>query len=180
MNQDFSQDFDTVFRILRTKDARFFASKLFTESFGDIFPAPANLGEDVSADNWYQYVALYKWPDGLIETVGFCNWIRYREVYLGGGLCVKGDFYRRLPRSHWNACRERGGVAQMVMEFAATELNDATAWFSHCGDKRAMIVDERVGFEKTSFEHLIVKWFKRIPAVEQDELCHCIAQLGPF
>jgi len=175
--------FDTSFQVIWPANAEFFASGLFFESFGGGFPAPAPIslaGVEIPQENWFQCVALYKWPDGLIETVGFCNWIRCGEVYLEGGLCVKGSFYKRLPREHWKECRTRGGVAQLMMEAGAARLNDLPAWFGYCGDKRALIVDRRVGFKDTAYPYLIAKWFKDLPAAEQDQLSAKIAQIGPF
>ncbi len=108
------------------------------------FPVPRdNCGLSIPTppENWRQYVAFYKWPDGAIEAVGFCNWIKYGEVYLEGGMCVRRNFYRRLPRQHWDACKDSGGLAQIIMESAARELTDCSAWFGYCGDKKAMLVE---------------------------------------
>jgi hypothetical protein len=169
--------------IFSAPDAAFFASALFVESFAHPFPVPrddAGLAVSTPVPGWHQYVALYRWPTGLIETVGFCNWVRFGEVYLEGGMCVKRDFYRRLPREHWRECRARGGIAQLIMESAATELNDCAAWFGYCGDRQAMIVDKRVGYEETRFPHLIVKWFQNRDPAEQNQLIEDIARIGPF
>src|SRR4029077_13212470 len=103
-------------------NAEFFAADLFYESFAIHFPVPRdNCGLPIPTPptNWRQYVAFYKWSDDHIEPVGFCNWIRFDEVYLEGGLCVRRNFYRRLPRAHWTECMDAGGVAQVLMESAA-------------------------------------------------------------
>jgi hypothetical protein len=175
--------FHDCFHIARFANAQFFARELFVASFRQPFPVPRDhcgLPIPTPPENWRQYVAFYKWPDGRIETVGFCNWIRYGDVYLEGGMCVDRTFYRRLPREHWLACKAHGGVAQLMMEAAAAELDDCAAWFGYCGDKKAYIVDARIGYRPTSREHLIVKWFRDVPPGEQQALEEKVGAIGPF
>lgn len=112
--------------------------------------------------------------------MGFCNWIRHGDVYLEGGMCVRENVYRRMPREHFRQCREQGGIAQMMMATAARELDDAAAWFGYCGDAKAMAVDLRAGYMRTRHPHLIVKWFREIAAHEQERLIESIAAIGPF
>jgi hypothetical protein len=71
-------------------------------------------------------------------------------------------------------------VAQLVMEAAAAELDDGAAWFGYCGDKKAYIVDARVGYRPTRREHLIVKWFRDVPPGEQQALEEKVGAIGPF
>jgi len=170
-------------RIFDARNAAAYASDLFRESFNAPFPVPRdNCGLSIPTPpaNWRQYVALYRWPDGSEETVGFCNWIKYRDVYLEGGMCVKKSFYRRLPRAEFHDIHARGGVAQMMMEAAARELTDCKAWFGYCGDAKALAVDLRAGYETTDHKYLIVKWFADLPANERRALVDSIAAIGPF
>jgi hypothetical protein len=120
---------EDVLKIARRSDAQALAAPLFKEAFNAEFPVPRDncgLSFPTPPANWSQYVATYTWPDGSEEAVGFCNFIRYKDVYLEGGMCVKAGFYRRLPKSHWEACRSQGGIAQMMMQTAANELNTAS------------------------------------------------------
>lgn len=175
--------FDESFHVTCLANAEFFAGALFFASFAQPFPVPRdNCGLPIPTppENWRQYVAFYKWSDQHIEPVGFCNWIRYGDVYLEGGMCVDRTFYRRLSKAHWLACKSRGGVAQMVMEAAAKELDDCAAWFGYCGDKKAYIVDTRVGYRPTSRKYLIVKWFRDVPRAEQEALEARVGAIGPF
>ena len=174
---------DDSLRIFDAGNAERYAAELFRECFGAPFPVPregCGLPIPTPAQNWRQYVAIYRWPDGREETVGFCNWIRHGDVYLEGGMCVRENVYRRLPREHFREIRERGGIAQMMMETAARELNDAIAWFGHCGDAKAMAVDLRAGYVTTNHKHVIVKWFREVPAQERQQLIDSIAAIGPF
>jgi hypothetical protein len=170
-------------RILEVPNAAALASGLFRECFNQDFPVPRdNCGLSIPTppENWHQFVAIYRWPDSTEETVGFCNWIRYRDVYLEGGMCVQRAFYRRLPRDHWKECSERGGLAQMMMQAAAARLNDCTAWFGFVGDKKALAADLRAGYQLTNHDKLIVKWFAPIPEDERGALIDSIAAIGPF
>lgn len=95
-------------------------------------------------------------------------------------MCVKGNFYRRMPREHFRACREHGGIAQMMMESVARELNDCVAWFGYCGDAKALAVDLRAGYRTTRHPHLIVKWFADVSEAEKNRLVDAIAAIGAF
>ena len=177
------KSFSESLHVVGFANAEFFAANLFYESFAIAFPVPRdNCGLSIPTppDKWRQYVAFYKWSDAEIEPVGFCNWIRYGDVYLEGGLCVKRNFYWRLPRQHWEACRSAGGVAQIVMETAARELNDCAAWFGYCGDRKALIVNTRIGYESTRHKYVIVKWFADLDQDKQRALEDRIAAIGPF
>lgn len=175
--------FSESLHVVDLPNAAYFAADLFRENFGTAFPEPqSHVGTSNSSSvrTWHQYVAFYKWSDTQIEVVGFCNWIRHESVYLEGGMCVRRNFYRRLPKDHWQSCKELGGIAQIVMEAAAKELNDADAWFGYCGDRKAFLVDARVGYRPTTYPFLIVKWFRDLPQARQEEIERHIAKLGPF
>ena len=177
------KSFTESLHVARFSNAEFFARDLFYDSFALPFPVPRdNCGLSIPTppENWHQYVAFYKWSDASIEAVGFCNWIRHGDVYLEGGMCVQRRFYRRLSRDHWEACRASGGVAQMIMEKAARDLTDCVAWFGYCGDKRAAIVDARVGYLPTRYKYLIVKWFSQLVEAEKRILEDKIAAIGAF
>ncbi|MCY7389513.1 MAG: hypothetical protein LH481_15880 [Burkholderiales bacterium] len=175
--------FDDALNILETKDAARHAGALFQASFNAAFPVPAGyriLETEIRPEDWHQFVAIYTWPDGTAECVGFCNWIKYKDIYLEGGLAVQKSFYRRLPKAHFADCAARGGIAQMVMETAATQLTDCVAWFGHCGDAKALKVDLRAGFIPTRHSYLIVKWMKALSAHDKQIWIDDIARIGPF
>jgi len=170
-------------RIFDAGNAQALAADLFRESFNTDFPVPrtnAGLSFPTPPENWRQYVAVYRWPDGTEETVGFCNWIKHGDVYLEGGMCVSKTIYRRMPKDHFRECQARGGIAQMMMEQAARELTDCKAWFGYCGDAKALAVDLRAGYVITEHKYLIVKWFAAVPEGERKALIDSIAALGPF
>ncbi len=168
---------------VRVPNADFFAAQLFVDSFAQPFPIPRDncgLAIPTPPAAWRQFVALYRWPDDRVETVGFCNWIRFNDVYLEGGLCVRPGFYRRLPRAQFAECAERGGVAQIMMDAAAAELNDCPAWFGFCGDYKSYRVCLRAGFVPTGRKFLIARWFGDVSDGEKSRLVDMIAAIGPF
>lgn len=176
--------FHDSLRIFDAGNAKPYAAELFAECFGGAaFPEPrdgAGLSVPTPTENWRQYVAVYRWPDGREETVGFTNWIKFDEVYLGGGMCVRKNFYRRLSRDHFRECRAAGGVAQMILEASARSLTDCKALFGYCGDAKAMAVDLRAGFTPTAYSHVIVKWPRPLPEAEAKALIDAVARIGPF
>ena len=173
---------DTSLRVFLAQDAEHLARALFRESFNADFPVPHDNALPVPTPprNWRQYVATYRWPDGREETVGFCNWILWRRVYLGGGMCVQKTFYRRMPREQFAELQRRGGIAQMLLETAFRELEDCVGWFGYCGDKKALAVDLRAGFQLTRHPLVVVKWRGDLPAAQREELVDAVAAIGPF
>ena len=161
-------------RVERFDNAASYAGELFRESFGSAFPVPPDGG------GWAQYVAFYRWDDGRNEPVGFCNYLPYGSVWLEGGLCVRRTFYSRLPPKEGEECRALGGVAQLIMETAARELQDCDAWFAYIGDERSLKVCTRVGYRPTDREYVMVKWFRTLPPEREAELIEKVAALGPF
>jgi len=167
-------------RFFRTADAPRIAGELFRECFKADFPVPREgaLPIPTPPENWRQFVGVYTWPDGREEAVAFCNWIKYGDAYIGGGMCSRESVYRRLPREEFRAIREQGGLAQMIQAHAWTELTDCKAWFGYCGDGKAMAVDLRFGYVPTRHPHLIVRW--RDNATPDDALVDAVAAIGPF
>lgn len=177
------KSFDDSLQVSFFRNAQYFAADLFYESFALPFPVPrenAGLSIPTPPANWWQEVAFYRWSATHLEPVGFCNWIRYADCYLCGGMCVRNNFYRRLSREHWAACRERGGVAQIILETAFRELTDCVAWFGYCGDKKAYVVDIRAGYQPTRHPYVIVKWNSDLTDAQRRDLEDRIAGIGPF
>ena len=177
------KSFEESLHVSFFRNAEYFAADLFYESFRIPFPVPrenSGLSIPTPPENWRQEVAFYKWSETNLEAVGFCNWIRYANCYLCGGMCARNNFYRRLPREHWIACRERGGIAQIMLETAFRDLTDCTAWFGYCGDKKAYIVDIRSGYQPTRHPYVIVKWNADLADAQRRELEDRIAAIGPF
>jgi hypothetical protein len=177
------KSFESSLNVAFFANAQDFAAELFYDCFKIPFPVPrenAGLSIPTPPENWRQEVAFYTWPGERVEVVGFCNWIRHEDCYLCGGMCVRASFYRRLPKEHWIACRDRGGIAQIVLQTAFATLTDCTAWFGYCGDRKAYIVDLRAGYQPTRHRYLIVKWNADLSEAEKHALEDSFAAIGPF
>lgn len=175
--------FEAHFHVECFRDASEHASALFRACFGADFPVPREqsaLPIPTPAENWRQYVAFYDWPDARREAVGFCNWIRHGRVYLGGGMCVSPTLYRSMPRDHFRACRDRGGVAQLLLEAAFRDFTDCDAWFGYCGDRKAYAVDVRAGMAPTRHPFLVVKWRPGVSDADKAAIEDEVAAIGPF
>lgn len=175
--------FNEALKVSRSNDAASIAGTLFQESFNSTFPVPVAhriLDTQIQPEDWRQFVAIYTWPDGTSECVGFCNWIKYKDVYLEGGLAVQKNFYRRLTKPQFAECTARGGIAQIVMETAASELTDCAAWFGYCGDPKALRVDLRVGYVQLAHPYLIVKWMRALSDSEKQVWIDDVTRIGPF
>jgi hypothetical protein len=168
--------FKERFHIQRFDNAAYFAGPLFQQVFQQPFPSPPS----APSRPWAQYVAFFRWDDDRIEPVGFCNFLPYEDSWLEGGLCVRRNFYVRLPARLFEECRALGGVAQSIMEVAATELDDCAAWFGYIGDKRSLKVCMRCGYERTHREYLVVRWFRERSPARKAALLERVAALGPF
>ena len=175
--------FNDALKVFETKDAASYAVALFQESFNSAFPIPTAykiLDTQIQPEDWRQFVAIYTWPDGIEECVGFCNWIKYKDVYLEGGLAVQRNFYRRLAKPHFAECSARGGIAQIMMDTAATKLTDCAAGFGYVGDAKSMRVVLRVGYIRTEHQYLIVKWMRSLPEAERQARIEDVTRIGPF
>lgn len=173
--------FCELLRVENFRDATAHASALFRDCFNSDFPTPSDgvLPVSTPAANWQQDVAFYQWPGGPREAVGFVNWIRVGDFHLCGGMCVQKTFYRRLPREHFRACSERGGVAQILLQSGWARF-DTKAVFGYCGDAKARVVDLRAGFVQTRYDKLLVKWLREPPEPERGAMIDRAAAIGPF
>jgi hypothetical protein len=177
------EPFESCVCIVGMPNAACFAADLFREAFRSPFPVPrrdSGLAIPTPPEIWRQYVAFHKWSAVHFEPVAFVNFLRYGDAYLSGGLCARRNYYRRLSPAHWRACLERGGVVQMLLEQAAGELVDAAALFGYCGDAKSWRVSERVGFRRTRYRYVIVKWLRDVPEPERRALEDRVAAVGPF
>jgi hypothetical protein len=170
------QTFKERFHVQRFDNAAYFAGPLFQAIFQQSFPNPP---PDASP-SWAQYVAFFRWDEDQIEPVGFCNFLPHENLWLEGGLCVRRNFYARLPPGLAEECRATGGVAQLIMEVAAKELDDCTAWFAYVGDVQSLKVCMRCGYEATNRKYVIAKWFREHSPEDKTALIERVAALGPF
>jgi hypothetical protein len=174
---------DAIFAIIESAAAIDFAQAVFYKSFGQPFPVPAmaRVGDTlITPEDWRQFVSLYTWGGQTQECVGFVNYIRFKNVYLAGGLCVKTDFYRRCPQDHFQELRSHGGLAQMLLDAAAKRLDDCIAHFAYCGDQKARQVIKRVGYLPTIHSYVFVKPVGAVDPAFLNAAFEEVQEIGPF
>jgi hypothetical protein len=151
-------------------DARADAGELFRRSFGHDIPTYPR-----------HFVLLYT-PPGESErrVVAYVHQMPYREVYLGGGMCVDERAYREFPRWLFAQVRAEGGLATIVTRDSLAMLDDAPAAFGHVGEPRARQADLRTGYVDTGLPHLMVFWRKPLSDAEKKRLIGVAESHGPF
>ena len=160
---------------LRTEevaDARADAGELFRRSFGVDIPGYPR-----------HFVLLYAPPDearGPRRVVAYVHQLPYKDVYLGGGMCVDERAYRRFPRWLFRQVSEEGGLATIVTRDSLSMLGDAPAAFGHVGEPRARQADLRTGYVDTGRPHLMVFWRKSLGDAEKQRLIDVAESHGPF
>jgi hypothetical protein len=159
---------------LRTEevaDARADAGELFRRSFGHEIP-----------DYPRHFVLLYEPQDRppARRVVAYVHQMPYREVYLGGGMCVDERAYRAFPRWLFARVREEGGLATIVTRDSLAMLGDAPAAFGHVGEPRARQADLRTGYVDTGRPHLMVFWRRPLSDAEKARLIGVAESHGPF
>jgi GNAT superfamily N-acetyltransferase len=141
-------------RVIRfDEDVSFLVDDLFRETFGD--PPPRDP---------VHYVAFVKTAPSSVDIAGYYHVAHGDGYALVGGLCV-APRYRRM------------GIGEALERMAFEFPGSAKAFFAYVGDpKRAL----HVGFERTSFPHLMVSW--RVPMIgeEKERLIQAVANIGPF
>ncbi len=156
-------------KLLEVDDAEPLAGELFQRSFKAQIPDfPKHFV--LQADNQH----------GQNLTLGYVHFTQYHNIYLGGGMCVNSRALRQIPqqlRAQLNAC---GGVAFYMLSEAVKTLQDCDAVFGYVGHKGAYHIDLAVGFEQTSYKHLIVYWKSVLSQAEQQKIIQTAHEVGPF
>jgi hypothetical protein len=152
-------------------DARGDAGALFRRAFGHEIP-----------DYPRHFVLLYQpgAASGGRRVVAYVHQTPYREVHLGGGMCVDERAYRGFPRWLFAQVREQGGLATIVTRDSIAMMGESPAAFGHVGEPRARQADLRTGFVDTGRPHLMVFWRRALPEAEQRRLIDMVEAHGPF
>ena len=154
-------------------DARGIADALFTRAFGHAPPVEGR-----------HFVLVY-FPaagshDPTPRVVAYTHQRALDELYLAGGMCVDERIYRHLPERLFQAVKDEGGLATIVMRDSFAMLGDSPACFGHVGEPRARQADLRAGFVDTGLPHLMVHWRREIPEAEKRRLIGKVEAHGPF
>jgi len=160
-------------RTWEVKPASVVAGDLFRRAFGH--PVP---------DYGRHFVLVYS-PDPSESSpqpavIAYVHWLPFKDVYLGGGMCVDERAYRRLPKAVFAGVREAGGLATVVTREAIELLGETPAVFGYVGEPRARQADLRTGFVDTGRPNLMVIWRKDLPEIDRNRIVDEVAALGPF
>lgn len=156
------------FRVIEVDDAEAYAGELFRRCFHDHPP-----------DFPRHFVALAE-IEGEEQTIGYVNFARMDDVYLGGGMCMDDRAFRRLSADRRTKLKSAGGVAEQMLRYSFAHLSDAKGIFGYVGNARAERVDLRAGFRHTGVEYLVVYWPNRLSASKKKALVDRVAKIGPF
>lgn len=143
------------------------AATLFRKSFGDALPS-------------FPRHFVLRAPDVVAEALGYVHFTAFDNAYLGGGLCVDAVAFRRLDARLRASIRRHGGLGEILLRQAVDRLEGADAAFGYAGDRRALAIDLRVGFEHTDRQHVIVRWLRPLAESQRRELIDRVAAHGPF
>jgi hypothetical protein len=113
-------------------------------------------------------------------ALAYVHFSLQNDYALGGGMCIDAMAFRGLEAQARQQIRERGGLAQILLEHAVSMLDGPSAAFGYVGDRLALAIDLRAGFAPAGPERLIVRWLKPLPATSAKAMIDEVAALGPF
>jgi len=128
------------------------------------------------------FVAFYK-PDSeasQVIPVGYVHQTPYLECHLCGGLVIDDWVYRRMPGKHRQLIRKAGGIAELLLRYSFSKLENTKAIWGYVGDTKAEKVDLRVGFVHTGVKPIMVCWKQALNQQEKHQLLEQIIAVGPF
>ena len=143
--------------------------ELFRRSFGHEIPRYPR-----------HFVLWYHGAGGTPVPAAYIHQLPFHEVHLAGGMCVDAGIYRRLDRQTFQAVRDAGGLATIIMTDTYDLLGDSPAVFGHVDEPRARQADYRAGMIDTDREHLMVYWRREIRDSEKRRLIELVAAHGAF
>lgn len=146
------------------------AAQLFQRAFRQTIPAVPR-----------HFLLRHEAVGSPAQLLGYVHFTPFRDSFLAGGLVVDAWRFRALPAHAQAAVRQRGGMAQWLMTDGCARLNPCHSVFAYIGDKRSILVNERVGFRFTGHPYLYVlpgKKFKDAGA--GDDVTLEVVKLGPF
>jgi hypothetical protein len=159
-------DSELTVRELGQTEAEALAAPLFWRSFANPLP-----------DHPRHFGLFAKDAPGLLAYV---HLLPFRGAYLGGGLCVDGWAFRRLPAKTQESVRRAHGLGQMALAGAIAQAGDTAGVFGYLGDPRSKSIVTRLGFVPTPFERIFALWLSCQEPEARAALTESVAALGPF
>ena len=168
---DPERDLEAFFRVVEVSDGEFFAGSLFKRRFAcDSFP-----------ETPMHFVALYLASSGAVLTLGYVHFELWEQQAMGGGMVIDERAWRLLPATERKLIRQKGGVAEMMLRGAIDLLPaDLIGIWGYVGDRLALEVDLRVGFQPTGAEHVMVIWRNEPCEDDKEAWIQRVVDYGPF
>jgi len=158
-------------RVTEVDHADLFISELFQRKFHSHPP-----------DFQRHFVAFYKPESDSAQVIpaGYVHQTPYLGCYLCGGLVIDDRVYRNMTREQRQLIREAGGIAELLLRYSFSKLDNTKAIWGYVGDKKAEKVDLRVGFVHTDVKPIMVCWKQALSEQEKHQLLEQIIAVGPF
>jgi GNAT superfamily N-acetyltransferase len=147
---------DSPISIVKVDNATFLADDLFRRSFAQ--PPPRTP---------VHYVAFAQRAPSTFEVVGYYHVDHRREYALVGGLCVDTRYRNR-------------GLGEQFSRIAFDDAGDRKAFFCYLGNPTSIRIAQRIGYEPTPHQYLMVRWFQSLLEEEKQRLIAEVAVIGPF
>jgi hypothetical protein len=142
---------------------------LFRRSFGHEIPRYPR-----------HFVLWYEPPGAVARPAAYVHQLPFHDVHLAGGMCVDAGVYRQLEKPVFEAVRQAGGFATIVMTDSYGLLGDSPAVFGHVNEPRARQADYRAGMVDTDREYLMVYWRREVSDADKRRLIDLVAEHGAF
>lgn len=157
--------------ITEVDDGRAFAEHIFQRKFRQSAP-----------DFQHHIVAFYRHREDHLVPLSYVHFTQYSpELMLAGGGCTDGRVFAQMSEAQRVLVNAAGGLlAHTQLHGFAKFADRCEAFGGYCGDARASMVHESVGYEDTPYEHLIVKWHKTLPDARRREIVETLRAIGPF
>jgi hypothetical protein len=159
----------TQLRVIEVHTPSEGAVQLFQKGFGQQAP-----------DTPRHFELVLKHRRGEPTCMGYVHYTPFEDAYLCGGMTVDAYALRRLPEALRVQVRARGSLAEWLLQDSHAALMPCAAVFGHVGDAKALIVDLRVGFKPTTYEHLYVWQKPGAVCANLTGLIERVHALGPF
>ena len=161
------QDFITIESV---ESADFFAGSLFRRKYGH---PPPDFGRHI--------VAFYRDADAMLRVASYLHvWTR-GAIGLPGGACTDGQVIRGMPEQQLSAIDAAGGLMMQTLLYAFERWQgELDAFFTYCGDERALSVIPHIGFVPTPDRHLFVRWNAELDDASRHRLYLEAHAIGPF
>lgn len=125
--------------------------------------------------------ALYQYPDHSWVPVSYLNYQEYDEVLLAGGACTDGGVIREMSVRQQDQITKFEGLYFQLAQYATQKYAlGKIATFGYCGDARAWEVNEKLGYERTKHQYVIVRWHDKPKIAHAEALINKICAIGPF